>query len=199
MKNLIFLFLLIQFKSLIGQNSLADRLELDVTPTLMRGMYGEILDSNTVELQCIFRGDTSTVVVFDYGDILSGKEWDTHCYTSINGIISNSNISQIILESEFGEMIPLSDNINFPSYKGYLKKRSSMQKSDFDFDLFAIQAYYSRSFKLSLSIPIHSLKICQDNQKVRLHYSYRTKKKYSNWSPNDYLLTSNWFLLSDIR
>lgn len=193
------LFFIIQFEFLFAQKNIPQPLEWDVTPIFLRGIYGQILDSNTVELHCIFRVDTSMIVVFDYNDILTGKEWDTHCYTSMKGIISNAEVSQIIIESEFGEMIPLSDNINFPSFKGYLKKEHYVEPTEFNFDLFAVEYYYHRSFKLSLSIPIHSLKICQDNEKIRFHYFYKAKKKYLEWSPNDYLFSSDWFSISDIR
>ena len=50
-----------------------------------------------------------------------------------------------------------------------------------------------------LLTPPSALKICQDNQKVRLHYLYKAKEKYANLSNKDYIITSNWFSIDEIK
>ena len=171
----------------------------DIIPSNIRGIHGEKLDTIELELNSIFHGDTSMIIVFDYNDILKGKEWNTRCYNSIDSIVLNTRISQVILENEFGEMIPLSDNLNFPTYKGYMRRNVAQDKSAYNFDLFPINGNYARTFKHLISIPKYALKICRDNQKIRLHYLYRAKKKYKHWSNKDYIISSNWFLISDVH
>ena len=191
-------FILPCFSIAIGQTFTKLDLDWDIELQFDRDNYRNKIDSNTIMLNSRFRGDTSMFMIFDYNDITEGNSWLTKCFNSLDSCILNSHISQIILESEFGQFVPLSDNINSPTYIGYMGKRHHGIKNLYNLDVFPISGSGGREFKHYLSIPKNSLKICQDNQKVRLHYIYRTKKEYLNLSDKNYIITSNWVSINEI-
>lgn len=201
---LVHLFLLFIFPSYIGlcqQNTIV----WYITPVFLRDHYGSILeDSSYVTLHMRFKSKNPQLIAFNYGEIYSRSfrscEKRSSESDSFDDLLSELDVSQILLQNEEGFIIPLMDNMISPPIFGERCRAAPVDISErYNFDIIQLIPNEYVEVKFRYALRYCALTVCSKSKKIRLIYVQKPNLYLQQMGIKKDVFISDWFELSEIK
>lgn len=199
-----FLYLLLIFSAHSGlcqQNTIT----WYITPVFLRDYYGSILeDSSYVTLHMRFKCKAPQLIAFNYGEIYSRSfrecEKRSSESDSFDDLLSELDVSQILLQNEEGFTMPLMDNMISPPFFGERCRTTPVDISEhYNFDIIQLIPNKYVEVKLRYAIRYCALTVCSKSKKIRLIYVQKPNLYLQDIGVKKGVLVSEWFEISDIK
>jgi hypothetical protein len=156
-----------------------------------------VSDSNVVVLNFIFASDKNINLLFDINSIFEYKKLDEiiRCDTNVLKTISSFRTTEILIQNEKNDLIPLSTSFYFNECR--LSKHFLDYDKEF-YDIIHIDANNLKRYYLDVDIDICALGNSQS--KIRIWYVFNpTKEQKCLGFKKKMILKSAWFKLKEFE